>query len=429
MNIKEIAKLSLDKLVELGVDRASVRVKRNFSSELQKEFHGIDLFRNVDEIDVQLKAIKDDKRGIHSFTYSEIEDIENNVMKVMNIASESNEDKAYGMAKNTKYQNKFGIDTPDTDAMYKLLADFAVEKEEDFPQISETTSIVFYKEEVCYLNNLGSEIEYSNGFYQLLSLFSAAQDGKHSSMNYCVESATVLPESILGIKTFQQKYKDIIWQMDQQGFTDKFEGDIILTPEVFCKLFGDLFGEIQGLSLIDKNSLFQEKLNQKIFNDKLTVKAISDHPDLVNKEIFNDEGYLNIDDYIIKEGILKNFIVSEYVANRSGLELNPIATGNFIVDAGDVKLEDMIKSVKKGILVNGISSGNPNKDKDFSGVIKNSYYIEDGEIKYPISEVMLTANIVEMFNNIESVSEERLNIFSACIVPWMKISGVNISGK
>lgn len=429
MKIKDIAKISLDKLMELGADRASVKVNRNFSSELQKEFNGIDLFRDVDAIEVELNVIQDDKRGLHQFTYSEKDDIEINVRKALNSASESNPDKAYGMAKNMKYKQKYGIDRPDTDAMYKILSEFEVEKDEKFPEITDTTSVVFYQEEICYLNSLDSEIEYSNGYYHILSLFSAAKDGNHSSMNFCYQPCTQLPQSILSLSKLNRDYQDTIRQMHQQSFSDKFQGQVILNPMVACQLMNSVIAELQGLPLIDKNSLFLDKINEKIFNPKFSIKSYANHPELVNKDIFNAEGYLNKDDFLIQNGELKNFIVSEYVANRSDYNLNTLASECYEISSGTEKLDDMIKSIKKGILVNGISMGNPNKNKDFSGVIKNSYYIEDGKIQYPINEVMMTANIVEMFNNIEALSQENENIFGSCIAPWMKISGVNIAGK
>ncbi len=429
MKIRDIAKLSLDKLLALGADKASVQVKRDFSSELQKEFNGIDLFRDVDAIEVEMKVIKDDRRGVHTFTFSSEEDIDKNANKTFKSASESNQDKAYGMAKGVKYSQKFGIENPDTDSMYKLLADFEQEKEDKFPQITDTTSVVFHKEEICYMNNYDSEITYSNGYYHILSLFSAAEKDKHSSMNYTYQPCLQLPESILALNKFNQDYQDTIKQLNPHSLADKFTGEVILTPQVFCQLAGHILGEVQGLSLVDKNSLFQEKIQDKIFDSKLSLRTLANHPDLVNKDIFTAEGYLNRDDFIIENGILKNFIVSEYVANRSEFAMNNIASEAFEVQAGSDNLQDMIKSVKKGVIVHGISSGNPNKNKDFSGVIKNSYYVEDGQIKYPINEAMITANIVEMFNNIVSISQERESVFGSCIVPWMKISGVNIAGK
>jgi len=91
----------------------------------------------------------------------------------------------------------------------------------------------------------------------------------------------------------------------------------------------------------------------------------------------------------------------------------------------------MIKSSnlpKKGILLCRFSGGRPSDNGDFSGVAKNSYYIENGEIRYPISETMVNGNIVEMMNNIKQISSERVNS-GYHIYPWIKFDGLTVSGK
>ena len=93
---------------------------------------------------------------------------------------------------------------------------------------------------------------------------------------------------------------------------------------------------------------------------------------------------------------------------------------------GDESLNDMIKSTDKGIVLCRFSGGNPSDNGDFSGVAKNSYYIENGKIKYPISETMISGNICEMFNNIISISKETID-FGNSIYPWIKFDGVTIS--
>jgi len=70
----------------------------------------------------------------------------------------------------------------------------------------------------------------------------------------------------------------------------------------------------------------------------------------------------------------------------------------------------------------------PASNGDFSGVAKNSFYVENGEIKYAITETMITSNLKDMFNNIEEISIETLNTGES-VTPWMKIRGVTISGN
>jgi PmbA protein len=88
----------------------------------------------------------------------------------------------------------------------------------------------------------------------------------------------------------------------------------------------------------------------------------------------------------------------------------------------------MIKSTKQGLLLCRFSGGSPSDNGDFSGVAKNSYYIEDGEIKFPISETMVTGNLVEMMMNIKEISKERVNP-GYHLYPWIKFDGLTVSGK
>jgi len=61
-------------------------------------------------------------------------------------------------------------------------------------------------------------------------------------------------------------------------------------------------------------------------------------------------------------------------------------------------------------------------------VAKNSYYIEDGEIKYPVSETMIAGNLKDLLKSIKHISRETVND-GGSVFPWITFSGVTISGK
>ena len=100
--------------------------------------------------------------------------------------------------------------------------------------------------------------------------------------------------------------------------------------------------------------------------------------------------------------------------------------GAYIVDPGDKLHADIIKDVEKGVLLSRFSGGTPANNGDFSGVAKNSYYIENGEIKYPLSETMVSGNIRRMFENLDEVSSDRID-FGSCILPWISFKGITVS--
>ena len=72
------------------------------------------------------------------------------------------------------------------------------------------------------------------------------------------------------------------------------------------------------------------------------------------------------------------------------------------------------------------SGGMPSDNGDFSGVAKNSYYIENGKIKHPVIETMISGNISKMFLDINNISTENIN-FGDRILPWISFNGITIS--
>jgi PmbA protein len=129
---------------------------------------------------------------------------------------------------------------------------------------------------------------------------------------------------------------------------------------------------------------------------------------------------------IIKNGILNTHLLSRYGAKKTGGERAVNQGGNYIVKNGSESLENIIKNIDKGILLCRFSGGNPSDNGDFSGVAKNSYYIEKGKIKFPIIETMISGNISQMFMNITNISKETVD-FGDSILPWISFDGITIS--
>jgi len=93
---------------------------------------------------------------------------------------------------------------------------------------------------------------------------------------------------------------------------------------------------------------------------------------------------------------------------------------------GTKSFQEMIKDIDHGILLCRFSGGSPSDNGDFSGVAKNSYYIENGEIKHPVSETMISGNIAQMFMNIGDISNETID-FGDEVLPWISFDGITVS--
>ena len=137
----------------------------------------------------------------------------------------------------------------------------------------------------------------------------------------------------------------------------------------------------------------------------------------------------------LKTGLLHN----SYTAGKEGVEstgnaarssyvsIPSIGITNFIMKPGDIPAEEIIKDIKKGIILN-YTGDSPNiSTGDFSGLILHGNLIKNGEIKESLNETMIGINLLDLFQNIDSVSKE-YTIYGAFQAPWVRINSVNIIG-
>ena len=101
---------------------------------------------------------------------------------------------------------------------------------------------------------------------------------------------------------------------------------------------------------------------------------------------------------------------------------------DLVVKPGKTPLEEMVAGVKQGLIVGGFSGGQPGTSGDFSGVAKNSYYVEDGKIKGAVSEVMINGNLGNALKDIRAISSEVL-ADGGMVVPYVLVDNIVISGK
>lgn len=97
----------------------------------------------------------------------------------------------------------------------------------------------------------------------------------------------------------------------------------------------------------------------------------------------------------------------------------------FGIEAGETPYAELIRSVKRGLLLGHVQGTMPSPDGEFSGAAKNSFYIENGEIKYPVIETMLSGNVFDMFKHVEGISKETVRERSN-LTPWIAFGGVTI---
>ncbi len=126
--------------------------------------------------------------------------------------------------------------------------------------------------------------------------------------------------------------------------------------------------------------------------------------------------------------MLKSHLLSLFVANKTGRPVTK-SGGSFLVMApGEQSLAQIIASTRRGLIVGGFSGGEPEINGEFSGVAKNSFYVEDGQIRGAVMETMISGNLFDLFGHITALSRERVRVGEG-LLPYLAAPDIVISGK
>jgi PmbA protein len=429
MSRREMLQNVLQKLMDKGADKVSLHYSDSVKEEFNILYKELNLLRTVESAGLSLVVIKDQKKASTRINQFDAASIDAAVAEVMVAVENSNPDPAFDISPNDEGVWSCGDLQPDADLVTMRLMEFSATMRNDYPIVEYDAYMAHVKVYEAYLNSNGAFFEQNSGYYNFFAMFTAKKDGKMSSFNVVSYALPALDKPLMEINETREYIRQSTEQTTTKPIPENFTGDVIMAPLWTSTLLEDILERHLGDSgLLMNSSKFPDHLEQKILDEKLTVINDFDADGICLKEYYCDDGFRSVKGPLIEKGVLKQYPISLYAANKSGKERTIGPVSNLVIEAGSTSLADMIKSVKQGILCMRFSTGAPNANGDFSGVVKNSYYIEDGKVAYPISETMMNGNTIEMLSNIAEISSE-VYYNGAFIMPYMKFRNIFISRK
>lgn len=202
---------------------------------------------------------------------------------------------------------------------------------------------------------------------------------------------------------------------------------IVVDNRVASNLLYPVFGALQGSSLYQKQSFLVGKENKPIASELLTVY---DDPLLQSgfgSRLFDDEGLAAVKRSVIEKGVLKSYLIDNYYGKKLGMKPTSGNTSNVLFNTGARSKDEIIGSLKKGVLITGFIGGNCNGSTgDFSYGIEG-YFIQDGKIVHPVNEMNITGNMNKFWFNLAEVGND-INENSTIKIPSMRFENVDLSG-
>ncbi|OBW99689.1 metalloprotease PmbA [Gallibacterium genomosp. 1] len=205
---------------------------------------------------------------------------------------------------------------------------------------------------------------------------------------------------------------------------------VVFLNDVATGVIGHLASAISGGALYRKSSFLLDKLGEKILPDWF---EIIERPHLLSQLAstpFDSEGVKTSDHNIIVDGVLQTYLLTSYSAKKLGMQTTGHAGGihNWLVKANsEGGLEALLKQMGTGVLVTELMGQGVNLVSGDYSRGASGFWVENGEIKFPVSEITIAGSLPEMFKQIVAVGDDvelRSNIRTGSIlIEQMKISG------
>ncbi|OAI28405.1 hypothetical protein A1351_11915 [Methylosinus sp. R-45379] len=412
-----------------GATAAQALSSRTRYFEIEFDHRSVDLVRSTENETTMITVFRDGKRGGATLNGRRPEEVEAAIAAAATAAEAGVADPANDIAAAPSLPpGDHGPSEPDRAAMRAQVDEFLASLPSRHPLLRLRDCLyTFTDHETEFANSGGLRQRERRGGHGFRAMFMAKDGTLTTSFNAAGGRSFTPFASLYDAAGVGRLMAECERSLERRPVTGKFVGDVIVTPHCLTGLLPSIAGALSGPALLAGSSPFKDKRGERIASPLFSLDNAPRSADFVDGSDFDEFGVPTRDLPIIEDGVLKDFLIGYFFSRKLGL---PQTAGvrNSRVRPGETSLADMIAGVKRGILFSRFSGGAPNDNLDFSGIAKNSFYIEDGEVRHASSETMVSGNFQQLLQDIHAVSKEVVN-FGDCVYPFIAASGVTISSK
>lgn len=447
-NELELADEILQKTLKAGADEADLVLASSFENSTSVRLGKLENIEVSETKDIGIRALIKGKGGYKSAVISTNnllpENIDKTIARVIENANSNEADEHNRLAEEGEFTKQIEDLQLYSNKEFSAveLQEWAKEAEDAALSVkgitnSEGADAAYNNSHFVMLTSKGFASEYrTSGYHCSVSVIA---EGKNSSMetdydySYAHNFEDLTKPAEIGKSAANQAVKKL---NPRKIKTCKIP--VIFDPKVAKSLLGVIATAINGNAIVKKSSFLAEKLDQQIlpknlsiYDDPLIPKALSSQP-------FDAEGIMGKKMPIVENGVLKNWITDIRTASKLGLKSSgrasrsvsssphPSST-NMYLSKGKRSPEEIISEIKTGLYLTDLFGMGVNSvTGDFSQGAAG-FWIENGKIQYPVSEITIAGKLLEMFKNMEVAND--LTFRYSKNSPTIRIDNMTIAGN
>ena len=310
--------------------------------------------------------------------------------------------------------------------MLAAVREYLDEVRERFPLLRTRHAIYSFEDRHrSFANTAGVRRQERRAVHRFATMFGAKDGERSTSFNYTSACAFEPFGRLIEVGRVEPLIIDAMGSFDPRPVPGKFTGDVIITPDCAASLAGTLARAFGGYALMGELTPYANREGETIASPGFSLLNRPADPRFPDGSDFDDCGVSTRNVDVVRDGVFKTFLIDFFCSRKLDRPQNA-GRRNLAVPPGERSIDDLVRETERGIVLARFSGGNPNHKLDFSGGAKNSFYVEDGEIRYPLIETMVGGNFQDLLMNVRGVSSESID-FGSGEFPWLVASGVTIS--
>ena len=437
--IYEKADFLIKKSKKSGADNVDVVYIENTNIDVGCRLRKIERLERSESNDLGLRFIKNKKQVIVSSNDLAKKSLEELVFKASKMVGAVPKDPYCSIAKKKDLIKKIpNLEIFDNkEPSIKSLKDKVIDAGLDVKGItnSEGTEIGWNKSKIYLFNSNGLNVNYQSSSYGIYAVLIA---GSGTSMEREYEFASSVFEkdltktSLVGKKAGELAVKKL---NPKKIKTSKIP--VIFSPRVANSFLKHLSNAINGNSITRGTSFLKKKLNKKIFSSDINIIDDPLKKRGLQSKPFDGEGLETKKTQIIKNGELKTWFLDLATAHQLKLKSTAHASRNIsspptpnptnlYFEPGNISPKNLIGNIKKGIYVTELMGSSVNLINGDYSRGGSGFWIDNGQITYPVNEITIADNLNEMFRKIILAND--LEFKQGLNSPTMLIENMIVAG-
>ena len=434
-SLKNTAQEAVEHALKLGVEQAEVGVSYDEGFSVTVRLGELESIERQRDRSLAVTVYAKGRKGSASTTECSSVSVKETVQKAVSIANFTSEDDYAGLAEpelmareqpDLDLYHPWAIGVVEAEAL-ALRAETAACGVDDRIKNSEGASVSTGKGVCVYANTHGFCKGYPTSSHSLGCGVIAEKDNS-LERDYWFTASRV-PEELESAEAVGEKAaRRTVRRLGARQVATR-SVPVVFPAELARGLFGHLVAAISGTSQYRKASFLLDAKGEQIFPDFIEIEEDPLIPRAMGSAAFDNEGVATHQRRLVEKGVLNGYVLSSYSARRLGMRTTGNSGGvhNLIVGSNAGSLDSLLKQCPEVFLVGellgqGVNTVTGDYSRGAAG-----FWVEDGEIAYPVHEVTIAGNLREIFKGIRAVGTDvdlRGNIRCGSVL----IEGLTVAG-